>query len=154
MKELFIASLLAALSASTASAQVPSIMGIWLVESGKAHVQIAPCADPGRGPVCGTIVALINPKGADGKPVEPAIANDFRNPDTNLRDRKVIGQVMSYDFKKASEPNTFEGGTIYSAETGKSFKANISLQADGTLRLRGYIGTPMFGETQIWTRVR
>ena len=154
MKKLLIAGLLTTVAASAASAQVPSVMGVWLVASGKAHVQIAPCADPGRGPVCGTIVALINPKGPDGKPVEPEIANDFRNPDIGLRDRKVIGQVMSYDFKKASEPNAFEEGTIYSAETGKSFKANISLQADGTLRLRGYIGTPMFGETQIWTRVR
>lgn len=153
MKNLFVACLLCAI-ASTASAQVPSVMGVWLVASGKAHVQIAACADPGRGPVCGTIVALINPKGSDGKAVEPEVANDFRNPDAGLRDRKVIGQVMSYDFRKASEPNAFEGGTIYSAETGKTFKANISLLPDGTLRLRGYIGTPMLGETQIWTRVR
>ena len=153
MKNLFVAGLLSAM-AFPALAQAPSIMGVWLVASGKAHIQIAPCADPGRGPICGTIVALINPKGADGKPVEPEIARDFRNPDAGLRDRKVLGQLMGYDFKKASEPNAFEDGTIYSAETGKSFKANISLQADGTLRLRGYIGTPMFGETQIWTRVR
>lgn len=153
MKKLFVACLLGAI-ASTASAQAHSVMGVWLVASGKAHVQIAPCADPGRGPVCGTIVALINPKGPDGKAVEPEIAKDFRNPDASLRDRKVIGQVMSYDFKQASDPNAFEGGTIYSAETGKTFKANISLLSDGTLRLRGYIGTPMLGETQIWTRVR
>ena len=153
MKNLFVAALLGAM-AFPASAQVPSIMGVWRVASGKAHVQIAPCADPGRGPVCGTIVALIDPRGPDGKPVEPEVARDLRNPDAALRERKVLGQVMAYDFKKAAEPNAFEGGTVYSAETGKSFKANISLQADGTLRLRGYIGTPMFGETQIWTRVR
>jgi len=30
----------------------------------------------------------------------------------------------------------------------------LGLQADGTLRLRGYVGTPLFGETQIWTRAQ
>jgi len=34
------------------------------------------------------------------------------------------------------------------------YTANISLQSDGTLRLRGYVGSPMFGETQIWTRIQ
>jgi hypothetical protein len=26
------------------------------------------------------------------------------------------------------------------------------LQADGTLRLRGYIGVPLLGESNVWTR--
>ena len=153
MRKLLAMGLLGAM-AFPALAQAPSLMGVWRVESGKAHIQIAPCADPGRGPICGTIVALIDPRGPDGKAVEPEVARDLRNPDAGLRERKVLGQVMAYDFKKAAGPNAFEEGTIYSAETGKSFKANISLQADGTLRLRGYIGTPILGETQIWTRVR
>ena len=50
--------------------------------------------------------------------------------------------------------NSFEDGKIYNGENGKIYNANISLQADGTLRLRGYVGTPLFGETQVWTRVR
>jgi uncharacterized protein (DUF2147 family) len=47
----------------------------------------------------------------------------------------------------------FEDGHIYNGENGKTYNANISLQPDGKLRLRGYVGTPMFGETQLWTRV-
>jgi uncharacterized protein (DUF2147 family) len=31
--------------------------------------------------------------------------------------------------------------------------ANIALQPDGKLRLRGHVGSPMFGETQVWTRI-
>ena len=45
-------------------------------------------------------------------------------------------------------------GQIYNGENGKTYNANISLQPDGTLRLRGYVGSPMFGETQIWTRIK
>ncbi len=52
-----------------------------------------------------------------------------------------------------SDHSRFESGQIYNGENGKTYTANISLQPDGKLRLRGYVGSPMFGETQFWTRV-
>jgi uncharacterized protein (DUF2147 family) len=128
-------------------------MGVWLTASKVAHVQLSPCADPARGPVCGQIVKLIDPKDASGKPVSPQDLTDTRNADPALRGRKVLGMLLFYDFTKTGDPNSFEGGTIYNGENGKTYRANISLQVDGTLRLRGYVGAPMFGETQIWTRV-
>jgi len=62
-------------------------------------------------------------------------------------------QVRIAPFKKTSDSTTFEEGQIYNGENGKTYNANISLQPDGKLRLRGYVGSPMFGETQLWTRV-
>ncbi len=85
--------------------------------------------------------------------VPPDVATDCRNDDPALRGRKVIGMPLIWGFKATSDPNTFDGGQIYNGENGKIYNANISLQPDGKLRLRGYVGTPMFGETQIWTRV-
>src|SRR5581483_1181816 len=152
MKTLLMAASLSLL-ASAAFAQ-QSVMGTWLVEKKTAEVKIEPCANPANGPVCGTIVHLIDPKGPDGKIVAEDIANDWHNVDPKLRDRKVIGLVIIYNFKKTSDPNSFENGYIYNGDNGKAYNANISLQADGTLRLRGYVGSPMFGETQIWTRVK
>jgi uncharacterized protein (DUF2147 family) len=67
--------------------------------------------------------------------------------------RKVIGMPLIWGFKATSDPGTFESGRIYNGENGKTYSANISLQADGKLRLRGYVGSPMLGETQPWTRV-
>ena len=61
---------------------------------------------------------------------------------------------LIWGFKKTADPNVFEDGHIYNGENGKTYNANISLQPDGTLHLRGYVGSPMFGETQIWTRVK
>ncbi|CAN5886407.1 DUF2147 domain-containing protein [soil metagenome] len=152
MKRLFLAALLGAL-ASTASAQSPSVMGTWLTASGKAQVRIAPCPDPANGPICGLVVGLIQPKGPDGVVVAPEVATDFRNPDAAVRSRKVIGMPLIWGFKTTSDPNAFEEGQIYNAENGKTYSANISLQPDGKLKLRGYVGSPMFGESQIWTRL-
>lgn len=140
--------------ASQASAQAPTVMGTWLVASGSAQVRLQPCADPAQGPLCGYIAALINPVGPDGTKVAPDAAIDFRNPDPALRGRKVIGSPVLWGFKQGSDANSFEGGTIYSGENGKTYTANVALQPDGMLRLRGYVGLPMFGETQVWTRVK
>jgi len=152
MKTLFVVALLGML-ASTASAQQSPILGTWLSASGVAQVRIGPCPDPANGPICGIIVGLINPKGPNGVVVAPEAAVDFRNPDPALRSRKVLGMPLIWGFKKTSDPNAFEDGHIYSAENGKTYNANVSLQPDGRLRLRGYVGSPMFGETQIWTRM-
>lgn len=153
MRRLVLAAAMAAM-AGAGAAEPSSVMGVWLSASGVAHIELAPCADPARGPVCSTIVKLIDPKAADGRIVPPETVTDVRNADPALRGRKTLGTVMVYDMKRTSEPTAFEGGTIYNGENGKTYNANLRLEPDGRLRLRGYVGTPMFGETQYWTRVR
>ena len=138
----------------TSVAQAADVYGVWLTESKSAQVEVYKCPDAARGPGCGRVVRLMDPKGPDGKPVKPEDAVDHRNPDPGLRTRKTLQMVFLYDFKPTSTPNSFEEGAIYSAEDGKTYKANLSLQADGTLRLRGYVGAPILGKTQVWTRVR
>ena len=153
MRKLFLAALFAVF-APAVSAQTPSVMGTWLTASGVAQVRIGPCQNAASGPLCGFIVGLINPKGPDGVVVAPDVATDYRNADPALRSRKVLGMPLIWGFKRTADPNAYDGGQIYNGENGKIYSANISLQADGTLRLRGYVGSPMFGETQIWTRVK
>ncbi len=149
-----IVALLGASIAWPVSAQGPSVMGTWLTASKVAEIRIAPCVDAARGPICGTVVRLYDPKGPDGNPIAPQLATDANNVEPGLRGRKIMGMVLLYDFKKGSAPNSFVEGTIYNGENGKTYNANVSLQADGTLRVRGYVGRSIFGETQVWTRVR
>ena len=153
MRGFFVAAAVLVGLASTAAAQQPSVVGTWLTASGKAQVRIEPCPDARNGPICGFITGLIEPRGPDGTVVAPDAATDWRNGDPALRGRKVLGMPLIWGFKATSEPNAFEDGKIYNGENGKIYNANISLQPDGKLRLRGYVGSPMFGETQLWTRV-
>jgi uncharacterized protein (DUF2147 family) len=139
---------------SASLAQEPKVYGTWLTASGVAQVRIGPCADPATGALCGFVVGLVDPKGPDGAPVAPDLAVDARNPDPKLRDRKVIGMPLIWGFRMSDDGRTFEGGQIYNGENGKIYSANISWQPDDTLKLRGYVGSPMFGETQIWKRVK
>ena len=136
-----------------ASAQDSKLFGTWLTASGTAQIKIVSCSDAASGPLCGFVVGLKDPKGPDGKSVPPEEATDFRNGDPKLRERKVIGMPLIWGFKKTADANAFEGGQIYNGEDGKIYSANIDLEADGRLKLRGYVGSPMFGQTQYWTRV-
>jgi len=140
--------------AGPTAAADPAIYGLWLTESKSAHVELWSCAAQGRGPVCGRLAKLLNPRGPDGNPVAPEQAVDFRNADPAQRSRRLLGVVFLYDFKPTRDANSFEDGTIYSAEDGKTYRANLKLQADGTLLLRGYVGVPLLGRSQTWTPVR
>jgi uncharacterized protein (DUF2147 family) len=131
----------AALAAGAAAAQDDPAFGRWLTENGKAAVEIAPCGAQ----ACGRIVWLADPLGPTGQPLR-----DRRNPDPALRDRTVCGMALLGGFTREG-PGRWTGGEIYSAENGKTYSANMTVE-DGRLRLRGYVGLPMFGETQVWTR--
>jgi uncharacterized protein (DUF2147 family) len=150
----FLAAALIVLASSTAASAQSSVMGTWLTSAKSAEIRIAPCPNPANGPICGTIVKLLMAKGKDGQAVSPEEATDVNNSDASQRSRKILGMVLIRDFKGTNDPNAFEDGTIYNAENGKTYKANLGLQSDGTLRVRGYVGSAMFGETQIWTRVQ
>ena len=48
----------------------------------------------------------------------------------------------------------YDGGTILDPETGTSYSANMKLSPDGnTLKVHGYVGIPLFGQSQTWKRV-
>jgi uncharacterized protein (DUF2147 family) len=82
----------------------------------------------------------------DGKP-----ATDHNNSDPSLRARLVCGLEMLGGFRQ-TEPQRWGDGWIYSPENGKTYSASMVLESPTVLRLRGYVGIPLFGETQTWTR--
>ena len=54
----------------------------------------------------------------------------------------------------ADTPLTWQGGEILDPKTGRSYRVRIKLIEDGKrLEVKGYVGSPMFGRTQTWSRV-
>ena len=129
-----------AVVAPMAQAQQAPVLGRWLSESGKGVIEIYPCADK----LCGKLVWLAEPI-RDGAP-----AVDHNNKDAALRQRPLCGLTMLGDFREI-EANRWGDGWIYSPENGKTYRATMMLDG-GLLKLRGYIGIPLLGETQTWTR--
>jgi len=123
----------------------PSPIGIWSTAEDKSHVEIKDCG----GKLCGTIIWLKEPMDDDG-----AEKHDKNNPDAAQQKRKIVGLPLLSGFVKSAEASDlWEKGTIYNPEDGKTYRCNMTLKDANTLRVRGYVGMPMFGKTQIWTRV-
>ncbi len=52
-----------------------------------------------------------------------------------------------------ADGDEWKGGLILDPANGKEYKCIISFKDNNTLKVRGYIGTPWLGRTQLWYRV-
>lgn len=80
-------------------------------------------------------------------------ALDKNNPDPEKRNNKLEGTVILRNFGYDGKL-TWTGGTAYDPKSGKTYKGKITLNEDGSLNMRGYVGIPAFGRTAVWTRVK
>jgi uncharacterized protein (DUF2147 family) len=117
------------------------ILGRWLSESRRGVIDIYRCEDK----LCGKLVWMIEPM-RNGAP-----ALDRNNPTAELRKRPLCGVMMLGDFRRLEE-RRWGDGWIYDPDSGKTYSATMSLESPSVLKLRGYVGVPLFGETQTWTR--
>ncbi len=135
---------LAALPLAGLSAQAATdpVEGIWLTESGGAHIEIAPCGQS----MCGTIIWLKDPNREDGTP-----KRDINNPEEDRHDDPIIGLQMIKGFEK-EEPGVWEDGEIYDPESGKTYNSNMISRDADTLEVEGCV--LFFCQEQTWTRIK
>lgn len=68
-----------------------------------------------------------------------------------LKDKPVIGLQFLWGLKR--DGSDWSGGGVLDPKNGKTYNAKLSLTDAGQkLRMRGYIGTPILGRTQVWLR--
>jgi uncharacterized protein (DUF2147 family) len=131
-------------AAPPVGAQSPTPVGVWLHANGRIRVEIAPCGDR----LCGKIVWFRWPNDARGRPLV-----DLKNPNPALRTRPLLSLTVLQGLRRTGE-RTWEDGEIYNPDDGTAYHALMSIEDDGSLRVRAYLLFPILGETLIWTRVR
>ena len=71
------------------------------------------------------------------------------------KDQPVLGMTIVRNVKASTtENNLWDGGDILDPNNGKVYKVRMT-PADGgkSLDVRGYIGMPLLGRTQTWSRI-
>ena len=124
-------------SSSFANAADPA-EGLWLTENERSVINVQEC-DEG---LCGTIYWII-----DG-----GMQVDEKNPDEAKRGQPMCGLKILWGFER-DEPGEWENGNIYKADDGDLYSAELEVEEDGTLDVRGYLGFSFIGKSQTWTRV-
>ncbi len=117
-------------------AQTASLIGEWQEPTG-AVLRVGRCGSL----VCIWIAALS--RHADAP-------TDIHNPDASLRSRALCGLEIGSGFALHDAAHATDG-TLYDPKTGKTYHGMMTAER-GNLDLRGYIGVPLFGRSQTWTR--
>lgn len=67
------------------------------------------------------------------------------------KDQPILGMTILSGMKQ--DGDAYTGGQILDPHNGKIYKGKMSVIENGKkLNLRGYVGTPLFGRTQVWLR--
>ena len=67
------------------------------------------------------------------------------------KDKPVQGLTILQGLRKQGDEWT--GGEILDPSSGKVYRSRVKLvDGGGKLDVRGYLGTPMFGRSQVWVR--
>jgi len=130
------------LAAMSTTAFAADPQGAWLTADKDAALTISNCG----GQLCGRITWLENATDRSG-----SRRLDQNNPDPGKRTQRICGLVVISGLQP-SGPNTWDG-YVYNPQDGKTYSGNITVLSDNALRLRAYIGLPIFGKSQTWTRV-
>lgn len=125
-----------------------AILGNWVVDGGSARIEI----EASESGYSGRIMTLKEPTyRADeqqGKVGQPRL--DSHNPDPQLRERPLVGIKLLNGFR--FDGQEWVDGTIYDPNNGKTYQSTLSLQPNGELHVRGYVGISLVGRTTVWER--
>lgn len=135
-----------ALGAQASATENDPAFGHWLVESGRAIVEIGPCAGVAEG-ACGRLAWIARPHERGG-----ALRRDVNNPDQALRDRPLCGATILTDLER-DDDGSWRDGDIYDARSGSTYDVNVEAQDDGSLKVHGFLGWTLLGKSQYWKRI-
>ena len=126
------------MSPANSAATDPSIAkGRWLTESGNLEIDVSPCGDK----LCGIVSRVLSNR-------------SMSRPDQEMQPadgKSALKMQILSDFVVADGGSWV--GKIYNRENGKTYDCVMKGLSPDKLEIRAYKFLPIFGKTQIWTRV-
>jgi uncharacterized protein (DUF2147 family) len=75
---------------------------------------------------------------------------DVHNKDPKLRDRPLVGAVLMWHLRY--DDGEYVDGYVYNPEDGATYRMNAEVLGPDSLKVRGYLGISLFGQSKIWSR--
>ena len=145
MKKIFyVLSIVLFLGANAQSGNGDALVGVWKPSDGRSMKKKKKIGDK----FYGRVVWLLEPNDESGNP-----RTDTNNPDPELRSTPLKGYRLLKDFTYNENDKLWVNGTIYDPKNGSTYNCKIELKDENTIEVRGYIGTAVFGRTDVWTKM-
>jgi len=132
--------------ATLAQGNAEKICGTYLVIE-KSEVSKVKVTRMSNGNFEGKIVWMKNPTFEDGSP-----KTDVMNPDPSKRNTPADKIVLLHNFKYNSKDDEWSG-EIYNPVEGDMYKAYAKFESPKKLKVRGYVGLPIFGRSMYWVKL-
>jgi uncharacterized protein (DUF2147 family) len=116
-----------------ASQAAPAPIGLWLTQDHDGVIAISPCGDR----LCGRLVGVFLDRPDDKTPVD--------NRGVSQCDLMLITDALQV------RPGLWKGH-ITDPRSGDVWGMELHRDPNGNLALRGFLGIPLLGRTQTWTR--
>ncbi len=121
---------------------VRDITGLWLTAQKGSIVEFVKSGDQYIGRVAWSKTA----RDKAGRPLK-----DVKNPDKAKRNDPLVGSDMITGLKYNPKTDTYEGGKIYQAQTGRSYNCKVTLNKEkNVMKIIGGVG--FISKTLTWTR--
>lgn len=124
----------------SAQTKMDDILGKWIATDKSVKVQIYKEAGTFKAKVIWYDIKL-----GSGKPMHASV--DQRNPNPNMRNRKIIGMEVLDDLHYNATKQRWENGKIYDASSGRTWDSYVEIKEDGKLIVRGYWKWQWIGKT-------
>lgn len=132
-------------AAKTTSA-CDQIIGTWMSEQKNCIVQIFKDGESFR-------ASVVWFDDSDDKTQPMYTRMDDKNPDKNLRTRKILGMNVLRNLTYNANSNSWENGFIYDAKSGREWSSAAMIDNEGCLKVTGYWHFKFIGKSIKFKRV-
>ena len=131
---------------TTAQNNSDEIIGFWMSTDNKVEVEIYKCENEYKAKI-----VWLDDSNDRSRPMKTR--TDKNNPNSALRERKLIGLVVMNGLVYNYKQHTWQGGQIYDPDTGKELDAKVSLSENKYLKVRGFLGFEFIGKNLSFKKV-
>jgi uncharacterized protein (DUF2147 family) len=78
---------------------------------------------------------------------------DLNNPDPAMRNTELVGAEFIKNLVFDGD-DMWENGTIYDSRTGKTYNCDITRLDNGDLKVRGYVGVSLLGQSVVFYKIK
>ena len=124
--------------------ELRDITGLWTSEELGFELEIYGCGDAN---LCGRVVSYSKSSDYVDLPKAPQL-------EEVAGDQRIVGRELLSGFEADIENGAkWNNGRIFNPKDGRTYKSTLTLADEDTLKLRAYVGIPIFGRNLTLKRI-